>query len=138
MTNDKLKYELLKINLNECEEIYFDHIYYVNKEIKQRCSRGNGTYCYSKEKYEFIIVAENGIKKAIILRCGCVDLHWYVLKEWRNKHVLSNALRTGIIKQIWPENKQITCCYDYNDNYDLKYSLTKHLADLAGLELIER
>ena len=74
-------------------------------------------------------------KQAIILRCGRIDLHWYVLRRWRKHGVLSNALRTGIIKEIWPENKKITCCYSYGENYEEKFEMTQHLADIAGLIL---
>lgn len=56
--------------------------------------------------YEFLIIAENNIKKAIILRFGTVDLHWLVLKQRRKQHVLNDALRTGILAKVWPENKK--------------------------------
>ena len=41
----------------------------------------------------------------------------------------------GIIKEIWPENKKITCCYSYGENYEEKFEMTQHLADIAGLIL---
>lgn len=66
-----------------------------------------------------------------------MDLHWYVLTYWRNQNVLSNALRTGIIRQVWPHIKTVTCCYNWDDNKAEKYQKTKHLADLAGLGVIE-
>lgn len=135
MKNEKLKEILQRTDINKCIEVIENYIYYTKRPIRQRSYNGDGTYKYVEDKFEFLIVAENGEKQAIILRCGYEDLHWYVLKKWRNKHILSNALRTGIISKIWPENSKITCCYNYNDNHEQKYNMTKHLADIAGLHL---
>lgn len=135
MKDEQLKEQLLKIDLNQCIEVRNNQIYYIKKPVKQRCSNEYGSFNYITDDYEFLIIAYNGEKQAIIYRCGYVDLHWYVLKKWRNKHILSDVLRTGIIKEIWSENKTITCCYNYNDNRNQKYAMTKHLADLAGLKL---
>ena len=79
------------------------------------------------------MIADNGIKKAIILNCGDVDLHWYVFNRWRGNHILSDVLRSGIIKEIWPQITSVTCCYDWDDDKEEKYRMTKHLASLAGL-----
>ena len=135
MTNEKLLRELKNIKLDDCVEILHNYIYHIIKRVKYRVYNVNGTYYYDCENYEFLIIAPNKMKKAIILRYGYRDLHWVVVKKWRNQHVLSNALRTGIIKKIWVENKEITCCYDWNDNKDEKLSITKHLAMLAGLKV---
>lgn len=135
MRDEQLKAVLDRIDINECDEIIENYIYYSKRPIKQRCYRGDGSFCYVEDEYEFLIVVEDGEKKAIILRCGYVDLHWYVLRKWRNKQVLSNALRTGVLQDIWPENTKVTCCYSYNDNREQKYNMTKHLADIAGLTL---
>ena len=116
MRDEQLKYILTRIDLAECEEIIENYIYYSKKLVKQRCYRGDGSYYYIDDECEFLIVTEDGEKQAIILRCGYVDLHWYVLKKWRNRGVLSDALRTGILQEIWPENTKITCCYNYADN----------------------
>ena len=137
LKDEQLKYILQQINLNECEEIVENYIYYSRRPVRQRCSHGDGTYGYVTDEYEFLIIAENGEKQAIILRRGRVDLHWYVLRKWRKHSVLSNALRTGILKEVWPENKNITCCYGYSDNYEEKFEMTQHLADIAGLILEE-
>lgn len=137
LKDDQLKYILQQINLDECEELIENYIYYSRRPVRQRCSHGDGTYGYVTDEYEFLIIAENGEKQAIILRCGRVDLHWYVLRKWRKHGVLSNALRTGILKEVWPENKKITCCYGYGDNCEEKFEMTQHLADIAGLILEE-
>ena len=107
--------------------------------MKQRCYRSGGGYRYTTAVNEFLLIAENGVKQAIILRCDETDLHWYVLKPWRKKHVLSNALRTGVIRKIWPKNTSITCCYDCDDDisFDEKKRMTRHLAQIAGLRFEE-
>lgn len=135
MKDEQLKSVLARIDLNECDEIIKNHIYYSKRPVRQRCYRGDGSFRYINDEYEFLIIAENGEKQAIILRCGYVDLHWYVLRKWRNRHILSDALRTGVIQEIWPENTRITCCYNYDDGREQKYNTTKHLADIAGLSL---
>lgn len=74
------------------------------------------------------------------MRCDTTDLHWLVLPAWRNKHILSDALRTGVIHDMWPENKTITCRYSWRDKMKdrpQKYNKTKHLAQIAGLKLIK-
>lgn len=135
MKDEQLKSVLARIDLNECDEIIKNHIYYSKRPVRQRCYRGDGSFRYINDEYEFLIIAENGEKQAIILRCGYVDLHWYVLRKWRNRHILSDALRTGVIQEIWPENTRITCCYNYDDDREQKNNTTKHLADIAGLSL---
>lgn len=135
MKDEQLKSVLARIDLNECDKIIKNHIYYSKRPVRQRCYRGDGSFRYINDEYEFLIIAENGEKQAIILRCGYVDLHWYVLRKWRNRHILSDALRTGVIQEIWPENTRITCCYNYDDDREQKYNTTKHLADIAGLSL---
>ena len=116
MKDEQLKAVLDRIDINECEEIIENYIYYSKRPVRQRYYRGDGSYGYAEDEYEFLIIAENGEKQAIILRCGYADLHWFVLRKWRNEHVLSDALRTGILREVWPENTKITCCYNYYDN----------------------
>lgn len=129
MTNATLSHILRSIDLSECKPIFINHIYYVEKIVSQNV---NG-HIY-RDKYELLVIVEFNIKKAIILRCGTTDLHWYVFRQYRNQHVLSNALKTGVISEIWPENKTITCHYEIGDTED-KYYLTCHLAKLACLEV---
>lgn len=136
MTDEQLKYVLeRKIDINECEEVKRNHIYYVKKDIRQSYYKVDGSTGYSTDEYEFLIIAENREKQGIILRCGYADLHWYVLKKWRNLHVLSDALRTGVINEIWPENDSISCSYNYGEDREKKYSMTCHLAEIANLRM---
>ena len=137
MRDEQLKRVLDQIDICECEEIIPNHIFYCEKTLRQRSSCGGGRYRYVTENFEFLVIAENGEKQGIILRCGEVDLHWYVYRRWRNRSVLSNALRTGVIRRVWPENQEITCCCGYGDDPIEKLSMTKHLAEIAGLSVIE-
>lgn len=136
MTDERLRSVLKQIDINECEEIIDDYIYYCNIPVKQRCYHGDGSFQYVTDEYEFLVIADGGgEKQAIVLRCGYSDLQWHVLRKWREKHVLSNTLRTGVLHEVWPENTKVTCCYNYDDDREEKYSMTKHLADIADLIL---
>ena len=128
---------LRNIELDRCTYMG-NNIFYVKKIVQTRyydCYDGRDKFSRSEE--EFLIIASNGIKQGIIHNCNNMDLHWYILTHWRNKSVLSNALRTGIIRQVWPQIKTVTCCYNWDDNKAEKYQKTKYLADLAGLGVIE-
>lgn len=127
MNNNDLNRILKKIDLYKCQIIVDNYLYYLRKDIKDG-------ECVIKN-CEFIIVAKNKIKQAIIYNMENQDLHWYVLEKWRCKHVLSNALRTGVIKQTWPNVEAITCCCEYGENYEYKLSQTKYLAEIAGLRI---
>ena len=137
MKNETLSYILRNLKLDKCECVA-DGIYYVKKVVKQMiysCELGREKPNYSK--YEFLVVAEKGVKKAIILNCDNSDLHWYVFKKFREQHVLSNILRSGVIKKLWPKVKEVSCCHEWNEDKDKKYQMTKHLASLAGLQIKE-
>lgn len=137
MRNETLSHILRTIKLEECE-LLKHNIYYMKKRVRQEIySSDLGREKSHYTKCEFLIIADNGIKKAIIYNCGNIDLHWYTFKKWRNQGVLSNALRTGIIKEIWPQIKTVTCCYDWDENKDKKYRMTEHLASLANLGISE-
>ena len=142
MTNKKLESVLKQINLAECQEIIPGQVYYIKKTVRTKIYR-NLKACYDIYDYEFLVVASNNVKQAIILRCGKEDLHWFVLRKYRGQHVLSNVLRTGVIHKVWPENKTITCAYNWNgegedEDYETKLSKTQHLADIANLGLIKQ
>ena len=94
-----------------------------------------GDYRPTYTKYEFLVIAENGVKKGIILNCGDSDLHWYIFKQWRGNHILSNALRTNVIEEVWPKLTTVTCCCDFDEDEKEKYQMTEHLASLAGLQI---
>ncbi len=135
MKNEDLSYILRSIKLSDCQYLW-NNIYYIKKEIKQTVSNVN---TQDKKIFysicEFLIIADNGIKKAIIYNCGNIDLHWYTFHKWRGQGVLSNALRTGVIKKMWPQINSVTCHCEWNENREEKYRMTQHLASLADLEV---
>lgn len=137
MTNETLSHVLRSVSLCNCQHVR-DNIYYIKKKVEQRyysCElRREKRFL---EEYEFLIITEGSNKAAIILNCGNLDLHWYVFKHCRGRHILSNALRSGIIKEVWPLVKEITCCYDYWEDDEIKKKMTEHLAELAGLCVVE-
>lgn len=137
MKDEKLVSILKKINLSDCTPVIEDYIYHIEIPLRQRVSCSGGGYKMDTSIYEFLIITDEGEKKAIILRCGYEDLHWHVLKPWRGQHILSNALRTGIIQKVWPENTSLSCFCNWDDNYDEKRRMTKHLAKIAGLTFKE-
>ena len=141
MTNKKLESILKGIDLDQCQEIIPDQIYYIKKTVRTQIYR-NLKKTYDIYEYEFLIIASNGVKQAIILRCSEEDLHWLVLRKYRGQHVLSNALRTGVIHKVWSNNKTITCAYNWDgegedDEYEEKLAKTRHLADIANLEVVK-
>lgn len=140
MQEEQLEQILRRIDLTSCRPVIDGYIYYKSLLVKSRFYRGDGTYGYSTDENEFLIIASGSVKQGIIMRCGTFDLHWLVLKPWRNKSVLSNALRTGVVHHVWPENQTITCRYSWRDKMvdrPSKYNKTKHLAEIAGLKLIQ-
>lgn len=137
MTDRTLSYVLRDIKLEEC--VYLENgIFYSRRIVAER------KYSFETElehpgylECEFLVITEQNIKKAIIYNCNNEDLHWYVFTKWRGKHILSNALRTGIIREVWPDIESVTyCCYSWEDK-QAKLAMTEHLASLAGLTLRE-
>ncbi len=140
MKDEQLELILERIDIASCQPVIDKYIYYKCLPVKSRFYRGDGTYGYSTDEYEFLIIVSGNVKQGIIMRQGTFDLHWLVLKPWRNKSVLSDALRTGVIREVWPENKTITCRYSWRDKMvdrPQKYKKTEHLAEIAGLKLIQ-
>ena len=74
MTDECLGAVLEWIDINECEEVIDDYIYYCNIPVKQRCYIGDGSFQYVTDEYDFRIITDRGKKQAIILRRGYSDL----------------------------------------------------------------
>lgn len=79
-----------------------------------------------------IVCDENDNKKAIIVRLYNRDLYAYTFAKDRCKGYLSKAIRTGCIKEIWPDIDTVSCSKGYDP---VCYDRAKHLAELAGLRL---
>lgn len=52
MRDEQLKYVLERIDLDECEEVVGNHIYYIRKAIRQRYDKYDKGYGYTTD-YEF-------------------------------------------------------------------------------------
>ncbi len=137
MTDMQLSYILRGINLEDCE-YKGNNIFYIQKIVTimvYDCCSGKEKPSHSKE--EFLVIAEHGNKQGIIHNCDNRDLHWYVFTRWREQSVLSDALRTGIIKRMWPNIKSVSVCYNWDDDRKTKFQKTQYLASLAGLGVTE-
>ena len=135
MTDKTLSYVLRSIKLEDCDYLR-DGIFYSKRIVAEhKYNFETSLDNPSCLECEFLVITEHNIKKAIIYNCNDEDLHWYVFTSWRGKRVLSNALRTGIIREIWPNIESVTCCCYSWENKQAKVAMTKHLAALAGLSL---
>lgn len=76
--------------------------------------------------YTYLFILYKGQRAAIILKCDSVDIHCYVRPWYRDKHILSNAIRGHFLKKLWPDIDSVTCV-----NRD-EYDRIKHLAEIAG------
>lgn len=61
---------------------------------------------------------------------GTYDVHCVLHERYRNQHIMSDFLKTGIIQRIWSENKSVKLCDVYTRQ---EYEKKKHLADLLGM-----
>ena len=137
MTDRTLSYVLRNIKLQDCDYLR-DGIFYTRRIVTEhKYDFETGLDNPSYLECEFLVITQHNIKKAIIYNCNDEDLHWYVFTNWRGKHILSDALRTGIIREVWPDIESVTCCcYSWEDR-QAKIAMTKHLAGLAGLGIRE-
>lgn len=76
-----------------------------------------------------LILLQNGVKAAIILKCGSVDIHVYVYPQFREQRIVSRLTGGGFLRELWPDIESVTCA-----NY-FEYDRVKHLAAVAGFEL---
>lgn len=99
--------------------------------FKQKfCENYFGKVEYVEE--EIIILTKSGIKAGGIYRMGPVDVHWVIIEEYRGQHILSDFLKTDIIREIWPENTSTELCgVDTQDEYDKK----RYLAELCHMSI---
>ena len=132
MTNQALVSILRQINLDECDEIIKGEVYYIKKNVRLKCFNCEKNKITSiNDLYEFIVLVDSRkIVGGIFIMRG-YDLHWYIFKEYRNHHYLSNALRKGVLDIICPDTKEITC----HDDEELR---CKYLAEIAGLKIVKR
>ena len=105
--------------MKESRELIKNYAYLVNSHCD-----------YDKSDYEIIILTDYDTKVGGILRYGTVDVQFIIFDEFRNKHYLSNFLKTGIMQKIWLNN-EITICVDTIENYN-DYKKKIYLVELTG------
>lgn len=127
MTNDGVLELVRRCNLNEGIELIPGEVYLFNKRF---------LHCTSNRKYyqleEIIVLVKNGKKVGGIYRMGKYDVHWVINERYRNQHILSNFLKTGILNEVWPENTSVELHGIYTQ---AEYNEKKYLAELCGFTI---
>ena len=84
------------------------------------------------DTYTYLFITYEGQRVAIILKCGMVDVHFYVYPKYRGKHYLSSIIGDGFLKELWPDVRSISSVDSSQDE------IIKHLAKISGFEYRER
>ena len=84
------------------------------------------------DTYTYLFITYEGQRVAIILKCGMVDVHFYVYPKYRGKHYLSSIIGDGFLKELWPDVRSISSVDSSQDE------MIKHLAKISGFEYRER
>ncbi len=99
--------------------------------FKRRFLTRSGFKFYNNEE-EIIVLVENGKKVGGIYRMGTYDVHCVLQEKYRGQHIMSKFFKTGIIQELWPENKSVKLCNVYTRE---EYEKKKHLATLLGMTI---
>ena len=121
MTNDNVLDLIKQCNLQEGEVLIPGEAYLFNKRFPHN---------RADEKEEIIVLVKNGIKVGGIYRMGSYDIHLVMKKNYEGQHIMSSFLKTGILNELWPENKSVKLCEVYTRE---EYSRKKYLADLCHM-----
>jgi hypothetical protein len=121
MTDEKLINMLKTIDIEKGVVLVEDKAVYVVKYCEE-----NGW------DDEFIVLLDNGARVGGIYIMGNFDLHFYIFETHRNKHYLSDFMRTRILKQIKPNLTSISCGHNRDSK---RFKKVKHLAKLGGYEI---
>ena len=84
------------------------------------------------DTYTYLFITYEGQRVAIILKCGMVDVHFYVYPKYRGKHYLSSIIGDGFLKELWPDVRSISSVDSSQDE------MIKHLAKISGFEYRDR
>lgn len=118
MTNEELEKRIKKCKIKKGKELVKDFAY----------------LCMSDE-FEIIVLTTNRKRKVGgIVRWGDFDIHFTIFPKYRGQHFLSNFLKTGVMQEIWNENKTITL-YDRAIESMDDYYKKMHLVELTGYTL---
>ena len=84
------------------------------------------------ETHELIVLTKDGDKAGVLYRVGSWNIFLVMKPEYEGQHIMSNFLKTGIIKKIWPE---ITAVSVYEQQSQEEYDKRKHMAQLCHLPI---
>lgn len=126
MTNEGILDLIRKCRISEGEELIPGKAYLFNRRFRMRTSGGR-TYT---EDVELIVLVKNGIKVGGIYRMAEYDIHIVMKERYEGQHIMSDFAKTGILNEIWPENKSVELCGVYTRQ---EFEKKKYLASLFGM-----
>lgn len=127
MTNEGVLDIVRRCNLKYGVELVPGRAYLFNRKFRN-CDTGRMRYFNE----EIIVLVNNGVKVGGIYRMGSYDIHCVMNEMYRDKHIMSDFFKTGIIQELWPENESVELCdVRTREEYDKK----KHLVDILGLSI---
>ena len=129
MTNEDVLSMVRRCKLNNGKELIPNKAYLFNRKFWHRIQ---GKVLPYREYDEIIVLVKNGIKVGGIYRMGSYDIHVVMKKKYEGQGILSDFLKTGILNEIWPENKSVELCGVYTRE---EYEKKKHLANLCHMEI---
>ena len=125
MTNENILDLVRRCNLKFGIELIPNESYLFNRNFRIQVS--------DKARFvnvEIIVLVKNKVKVGGIYRMGHYDMHWVIDEQHQGQHILSDFLRTGIIKEIWTENTSVTL---EKTHLRKEYNKKKYLAKLCGM-----
>jgi hypothetical protein len=134
MTDKSLAVVLSKCSLvnGDIRELIPGKAVYVNRTTRRTLDNNEQ---YQLPCSEYIILLDNdGNRVGGIFIMGDVDLHFYIFKKYRNQHYLSNFMKSGWMRILHPNLTTISVDFP---KWTTEYKAVKHLADMAGLRLID-
>lgn len=124
MTNEDLERNLLTIDLSASDLLY-----------RSEENGYSALYVEIHPMTEFIVfIDEDGVRLGGIYLMGSVDIHATIFKPYRDKGILSEFLRTGIIHELQPDLDEISIFASTADEYYRR----EHLANILGVEVSNR
>ena len=123
MKNDDVLELIRQCDLKEGEVLIPGKAYLFNKRFSHN---------QPGEKEEIIVLTKNEIKVGGIYRMGSYDIHVVMEKRYEGQHIMSNFLKTGVLNEIWPENKSVELCDVYTR---AEYERKKYLAGLCHMSI---
>ena len=121
MTNEGIKEFINLCNLDLCEELIPNSAYYYKPPNEDKDSIS-----------EMIILVKDNVRVGGINLAFGPDIHIYMKDQYRGQHIMSSFLKTGIIKQLWPQVTSTELCDVHTqEEYDKK----RHLAAICNLSI---